>query len=115
MFAVKLLITTSLYRWPIGSLPSTCMLCTPPAQGSTRDLCKVAISGHNGNWIVSAACAPWLHFATDVLFVINPLVLVSYELQTEWRDPTSITSWPFNNYTEVRFLIHSYNIYCARI
>jgi hypothetical protein len=22
---------TSPYRWPVGSLPSTCMLCTPPA------------------------------------------------------------------------------------
>jgi hypothetical protein len=31
MFAVRLWITTYLYRWPIGSLPSTCMLCTPPA------------------------------------------------------------------------------------
>jgi hypothetical protein len=31
MFAVRLWITTSPYRWPVGSLPSTCMLCTPPA------------------------------------------------------------------------------------
>jgi hypothetical protein len=46
MFAVRLWITTSPYHWPIGSLPSTCMLCTPPhctkdvytPQGSTRDL-----------------------------------------------------------------------------
>jgi hypothetical protein len=29
-FAVRLWITTSPYRWPIWSLPSTCMLCTPP-------------------------------------------------------------------------------------
>jgi hypothetical protein len=31
MFAVRLWITTSPYRWPIGSLPSTCLLCTPRA------------------------------------------------------------------------------------
>jgi hypothetical protein len=31
MFAVRLWITASPYRWSIGSLPSTCMLCTPPA------------------------------------------------------------------------------------
>jgi hypothetical protein len=31
MFAVRIWITTSPYRWPIGSLPSTCMLYTPPA------------------------------------------------------------------------------------
>jgi hypothetical protein len=31
MFAGRLWITTSPYRWPIGSLLSTCMLCTPPA------------------------------------------------------------------------------------
>jgi hypothetical protein len=30
MFAVRLWITTSLYHWPTGSLPSTCMVCTPP-------------------------------------------------------------------------------------
>jgi hypothetical protein len=30
MFAVRLWITTPLYRWPIG-LPSTCMVCPPPA------------------------------------------------------------------------------------
>jgi hypothetical protein len=46
MFAVTLWITTSSYRWPIGSLPSTFMLCTPPhctkdVQGSTRDLWTV--------------------------------------------------------------------------
>jgi hypothetical protein len=29
MFAVRLWITPSPYRWPIGSLPSTCILCTP--------------------------------------------------------------------------------------
>jgi hypothetical protein len=29
MFAVRLLITTSRYRWPIRSLPSICMFCTP--------------------------------------------------------------------------------------
>jgi hypothetical protein len=29
MFAVRLRTITSLYRWPIGSLPSTCMLLTP--------------------------------------------------------------------------------------
>jgi hypothetical protein len=46
MFAVRLWITTSPYRWPIGNLPSTCMLCTPPhctkdvytPHGSTRNL-----------------------------------------------------------------------------
>jgi hypothetical protein len=31
MFAVKLWITTSLYRWPIWSLPSTYMFYTPSA------------------------------------------------------------------------------------
>jgi hypothetical protein len=31
MFAVRLSITKSLYCWPIGSLSSTCILCTPPA------------------------------------------------------------------------------------
>jgi hypothetical protein len=31
MFAVRLWITTSSYHWPVGSLPSTFMLCTPPA------------------------------------------------------------------------------------
>jgi hypothetical protein len=30
MFAVRLWITTSPYRWPIGSLPFNRMLCTPP-------------------------------------------------------------------------------------
>jgi hypothetical protein len=30
MFAVRLWITTSPYLWPLGSLPSTCMFCTPP-------------------------------------------------------------------------------------
>jgi hypothetical protein len=42
-------VTTSLYRWQIGSLPSTCMLCTPPhctkdvynPQGTNRDLWTV--------------------------------------------------------------------------
>jgi hypothetical protein len=51
MFAVRLWITTSPYRWPIGSLPSTCMLCTPPhctkdvctPQGSTCDLWTVRL------------------------------------------------------------------------
>jgi hypothetical protein len=46
VFAVRLWIITSLYRLPIGSLQSTCMLCIPPAlhwgpytpQGSTHDL-----------------------------------------------------------------------------
>jgi hypothetical protein len=56
MFAVRLWITTSPYRWPVGSLPSTCMHCTPPPhctkdvyspQGSTRDL-----------WAVSVSCLP---------------------------------------------------------
>jgi hypothetical protein len=49
MFAVRLWITKSPYRWPIGSLLSTCMLCTPPhctkdvytPQGSTRDVWTV--------------------------------------------------------------------------
>jgi hypothetical protein len=49
--AVRLWITTSPYRWPVGSLPSTCMLCTPPpctkdvytSQGSTRDPWTVLI------------------------------------------------------------------------
>jgi hypothetical protein len=36
MFAVRLSITTRPYRWPIGSLPSTCMLCTPPAMHQGR-------------------------------------------------------------------------------
>jgi hypothetical protein len=49
MFAVRLW-NIRLYRWPIGSLPSTCMLCIPPThctkdiyalQGSTRDLWTV--------------------------------------------------------------------------
>jgi hypothetical protein len=31
MFAVRLWITAPLYRWPAGSLPSTCLLCTPSA------------------------------------------------------------------------------------
>jgi hypothetical protein len=31
MFAVRLWITTSHYRWPLRRFPSTCMLCTPPA------------------------------------------------------------------------------------
>jgi hypothetical protein len=31
MFALRLWITTTLCRWPVVSLPSTCMLCTPPA------------------------------------------------------------------------------------
>jgi hypothetical protein len=31
MFAVRLWITMPLYRWPIGSLPSTCIVCTPTA------------------------------------------------------------------------------------
>jgi hypothetical protein len=31
MFAVRLWITTSLYRWTVGSLPSTCMFSTTPA------------------------------------------------------------------------------------
>jgi hypothetical protein len=51
MFAVRLCITTSHYRWPIESLPSTCMFCTPPhcikyvytRQGSTRDLWTVIL------------------------------------------------------------------------
>jgi hypothetical protein len=30
MFAFWLWIITSPYRWPVGSLPSTCMLCTSP-------------------------------------------------------------------------------------
>jgi hypothetical protein len=30
IFAVRLWGTTSPYRWPIGNLPSTCMVCTPP-------------------------------------------------------------------------------------
>jgi hypothetical protein len=30
MFAVMLWITTSPYRWPVRSFPSTCLLCTPP-------------------------------------------------------------------------------------
>jgi hypothetical protein len=51
MFAVRLWITTSPYRWPTGSLPSTCMLCSLPhrtkdvytPQGSTRDLWTIII------------------------------------------------------------------------
>jgi hypothetical protein len=31
MFAVSQWITTSPHRWPTESLPSTCVLCTPPA------------------------------------------------------------------------------------
>jgi hypothetical protein len=31
MFAVRLWITTYFYHWPIWSLPSTYLLCTPPA------------------------------------------------------------------------------------
>jgi hypothetical protein len=50
-FAVRLWITTSPYRWLIGSLPSTYMLWTPPhctkgvytPQGSTRDLWTVVV------------------------------------------------------------------------
>jgi hypothetical protein len=47
MFSVRLWLTTSYYRWPIGSLPSTCMPCIPHThctkdvytpQGSTRHL-----------------------------------------------------------------------------
>jgi hypothetical protein len=49
MFAVRLWITTSSYRWPVGSLPSTCMLCTSPLctkdvytpQGSAPDVWTV--------------------------------------------------------------------------
>jgi hypothetical protein len=37
MFAVRLWITTSPYRWSVGSLPSTCMLCTPPPH-CTKDV-----------------------------------------------------------------------------
>jgi hypothetical protein len=62
MFAVRLWITTSPYRWPIGSLPSTFMLWTPPhctkdvytPQGSTRDLWTVCTffrkPGLHGTW-----------------------------------------------------------------
>jgi hypothetical protein len=31
MFAIRPWITTSLCHWPVRSLPSTCVLCTPPA------------------------------------------------------------------------------------
>jgi hypothetical protein len=31
MFSVRMWITASPYLWPIGSFPSTCMLCTLPA------------------------------------------------------------------------------------
>jgi hypothetical protein len=31
MFAVRAWVTTCLCRWPTGSLPSICMLCTPPS------------------------------------------------------------------------------------
>jgi hypothetical protein len=52
MFAVTLWMTTSPYRWPIRSLPSTCLFYTPPhctkdvytPQGSTRDLWTVSSS-----------------------------------------------------------------------
>jgi hypothetical protein len=54
IFAVRLWITTSPCRWPVGSLPSTCMLCTPPhctkdvytTRGSTRDLWTVGSEVH---------------------------------------------------------------------
>jgi hypothetical protein len=50
-FSVRLWMTSP-YRWPVGNLPSTRMLCTPPhctkdvciPQGSTRDLWTVHIS-----------------------------------------------------------------------
>jgi hypothetical protein len=49
MIAVRLWISMSPCRWPVGSVPSTCMLLLPPhctkdvytPQGSTRDLWTV--------------------------------------------------------------------------
>jgi hypothetical protein len=43
MFAVRLWITTSPYRWPIGSLPPTCIKDVYTPQGSTRDLWTVML------------------------------------------------------------------------
>jgi hypothetical protein len=73
MFAARPWITTYPYRWPIGSLPSTCMLCTPlhctkdvyTPQGSTRDLWTVsyiAESHHNRSvkWSVHLSNEIWV-------------------------------------------------------
>jgi hypothetical protein len=62
MFAVRLWIIASPYRWPTGRFPSTCMLCTPPyctkdvytPQGSTRDLRAVRDS-----WMTVGSTEPY--------------------------------------------------------
>jgi hypothetical protein len=77
MFAVRLRITTSPYRWPVGSLPFTYMLCIPTyctkdvytPQVSTRDL-----------WTVGIFPFPVHHIA----HVCPLFAFVAYKLRETW-------------------------------
>jgi hypothetical protein len=92
---VRLWITTSPYRRPVGSLPSTCMLCTPPpppthctkvvytTQGSTRDLWTVvyvrisfqACIMSQGSWV-------WKWFMSQCECIGRSLLI---EITFPWR------------------------------
>jgi hypothetical protein len=52
MFVVRLWTTTSPYRWLVGNLPSTCMLCTSHPPHYTKDVYTPEGSTHGDLWTV---------------------------------------------------------------
>jgi hypothetical protein len=67
IFAVRLWITTSPHRWPIGSFQSTCMLCTPPPPHCTKDVLHPA--GMN-SWSVQSR---YLSFPEGIVLTVHLL------------------------------------------
>jgi hypothetical protein len=110
MFVVRLWITTSPYRWPIGSLPSTCMLCTPPhstkdvytPQGSTRDLWTVRGTPKSGPQLLFCSNDPMVF-----VLVTRPVKILS-QRQVYCR-PHGICLALFTKFTGVEFCLNIYH------